>query len=932
MTGQQVYDVYTALYFKSQEMQEERYELETSLKAEIINNEEQRAYIEVLKSAIELKLDELGITCKDIESFTNYAGLKQETENYRKDSVRLASIVADQEAQISRLNGQIRKLTNDMDHVSRTKADIQMEMSKESEAVVAAKANLQKIDEEKAALIDYLEEQTSQLKVKSEEVTIAFAKQETVQRQVDQLTQMNESLKQDAFNLENEIKKLRFEGEEKDRTIEAEKQTLEDLFNEIRLKDEEAENLQSQMLRDKGVADKEKAKLNHDISMLTAEIKKNKEEISEKITQLTSVKVKASEDFAVIDNLNLQVMNSRNKTETLQANFSAISNTLKETQNEKDVLQASHDKQMREKTELQQVHDHTKGRLDESENNRSSLQEQIATIQQKMQDSHFTFESVIDQLKGDVSKHSEIAKSTAQKHEDEINEKANIQTQLHEKEMHLVDVGKERDQLEQELKFTHESFTNREMVMNGQIHELETTVNDMEMQINGLNNDLQGLRIENEGLGTKLLTTQRQHEDTLHNLKLAETDLKSAHAEINRHESNISSLTHNCKMVEGDLHQQQLRNEDLVNELSVKASELGNSDKSNQMMSSENEILNSRLKNLTTENNSLSAAHTEASQKVTKQKIKKANNRARLGSSSNQLSQLQAAVDETMGHINLSNPAIGSPMKILVGKYVTSIPSGSTNPIAGLTNYVKGSLKEIDGLQKANNSLRDQLSDVRNDLARSHDSSHREITELKDHYENQISHLTFQREDQSRGHDESVEHMRREHETLVNENSSLALDHNAVLEELQNLRIRFNAIMEESVKWKQDSENEVAQTRHFEEQISLLELEKKGLEGLLARATMNIPIISIQRIFSDIVKCRNEIEISERERLTITHQLSLGEAQRTISSIDLIKEQISSCDSHINMHKRRLANLEGELQNAEMSERRRAMSGSRLED
>jgi len=69
--------------------------LETSLKAEIINNEEQRAYIEVLKSAIELKLDELGITCKDIESFTNYAGLKQETENYRKDSVRLASIVAD---------------------------------------------------------------------------------------------------------------------------------------------------------------------------------------------------------------------------------------------------------------------------------------------------------------------------------------------------------------------------------------------------------------------------------------------------------------------------------------------------------------------------------------------------------------------------------------------------------------------------------------------------------------------------------------------------------------------------------------------------------------------------------------------------------------------------------------------------------------------
>ena len=173
---------------------------------------------------------------------------------------------------------------------------------------------------------------------------------------------------------------------------------------------------------------------------------------------------------------------------------------------------------------------------------------------------------------------------------------------------------------------------------------------------------------------------------------------------------------------------------------------------------------------------------------------------------------------------------------------------------------------------------------------------------------------------------------RRERENLVNENSSLQLDHNAVLEELQNLRRQFNALMEDSVKWKQNSENEAAQTRHFEENISLLELEKKGLEGLVARSTMNIPIISIQRIFSDIVKVRNEIEISERERLTITHQLSLNEATRTVGNLDLIKEQISSCDSRINMHKRRLSNLESELQNAEMQERRRAASGSRLED
>ncbi len=76
---------------------------------------------------------------------------------------------------------------------------------------------------------------------------------------------------------------------------------------------------------------------------------------------------------------------------------------------------------------------------------------------------------------------------------------------------------------------------------------------------------------------------------------------------------------------------------------------------------------------------------------------------------------------------------------------------------------------------------------------------------------------------------------------------------------------------------------------------------------------MNIPILAIQRIFSDILKTRNEIEIAERERLTIQRQLSINESTRDMRAVEQIKEQLESYETHISLYRRRLASLETEL-------------------
>jgi hypothetical protein len=47
-------------------MLDEKVELEMSLKSEIIHSEEQRAYIEILKQALDMKLEELGLNFTDV--------------------------------------------------------------------------------------------------------------------------------------------------------------------------------------------------------------------------------------------------------------------------------------------------------------------------------------------------------------------------------------------------------------------------------------------------------------------------------------------------------------------------------------------------------------------------------------------------------------------------------------------------------------------------------------------------------------------------------------------------------------------------------------------------------------------------------------------------------------------------------------------------
>jgi hypothetical protein len=59
--------------------------------------EEQRAYIDVLRHAVEVRIEDLGLVDQNIDTFTDIARASEELEISRRETARLSTIVQDQE-------------------------------------------------------------------------------------------------------------------------------------------------------------------------------------------------------------------------------------------------------------------------------------------------------------------------------------------------------------------------------------------------------------------------------------------------------------------------------------------------------------------------------------------------------------------------------------------------------------------------------------------------------------------------------------------------------------------------------------------------------------------------------------------------------------------------------------------------------------------
>ncbi|OMJ87653.1 hypothetical protein SteCoe_10579 [Stentor coeruleus] len=176
VTYNKLHELYTLLHQKYNSILKEKTELEESLRNEMLSNEEQRAYIEVLKQAIEIRIESLGLKGINTEEFAEFSSARISIDESKRETSRMTTKIIDYEAQIKSLTESLKIKSTECKELAIENEEITEQLHQAAEAIQHAENEVQKLEdeihkleEEKRNLIDYAEAQTkSEQKIKNE--------------------------------------------------------------------------------------------------------------------------------------------------------------------------------------------------------------------------------------------------------------------------------------------------------------------------------------------------------------------------------------------------------------------------------------------------------------------------------------------------------------------------------------------------------------------------------------------------------------------------------------------------------------------------------------------------------------------------------------------------------------------------------------------
>jgi chromosome segregation ATPase len=201
---------------KYSQLIKEKLQLEESLRAEMLNNEEQRAYIEILKQALE---ESLSINRKKSDS------VKTVSLESRRELANLKNLVKDLESQVERSRNLSKSKENEIKILFGEKENLEKQVQKLLNGLKESKEENLKLEEEKSALIDYVDEHSQ--------------KEIEMEAEMKELETLFQTMKE---NFEDSSKRAK-EEEVKNKNCMNEIQTLtEELEKNIRLSREVQKN------------------------------------------------------------------------------------------------------------------------------------------------------------------------------------------------------------------------------------------------------------------------------------------------------------------------------------------------------------------------------------------------------------------------------------------------------------------------------------------------------------------------------------------------------------------------------------------------------------------------------------------------------------------------------------------------------------------
>jgi chromosome segregation ATPase len=361
------------LYYKLQETIKDKATLEESLRAEMLQSEEQRSYIEVLKQALEAKMEDLGIPSMSHDAFTHFLNSTSEIEGSRKETGRLQSALMDSEAQLKRVSEKLARKIEDDAFLGQENERLKTENLKVSQEIEMQNDELVRILAEKDALLDYVDEhdrETTELK-----------------KELELLRRDHKALLEGHSSMQGQLEDMRTHLNETERKIETSRTQNE---------------------------------------KLEGEIEETSKALNDTETELVVCRSRLEEQAGMIETLREQALRLQAQLKTTDAQYSLSQRTLQETefrltstskQLADRALQLQHEKE--QKLDLQDALQTAQQHLQSYQERVYTLEDDLASSVGELQSSRGLYEETVkastDRLEREKSQVSDLVQRLADK-------------------------------------------------------------------------------------------------------------------------------------------------------------------------------------------------------------------------------------------------------------------------------------------------------------------------------------------------------------------------------------------------------------------------------------------------------------------------------------------------------------------------------------
>ena len=295
----------------------EKDELEESLRNEMRTCEEQRTYIEVLRQTIEINMESFGIKGIPVDQFGNFASVSIALDQCQKDLQKKTEILKSYELEIQDFRESLEYKENECEELRVLQKKAYKDIEVYYESLSSLQEEIQRLEEEKSSLIEYIETQTSSEQHFNQELAelkSLMMKKENENKNLfkenKKLLEENKTLKQDLENIKNQENNLVKNFKESQQSFISLKSRVEEKDRIITKQNNDLERL----------ADV-KAKLVAEVQIYEENLAKIQDELNfteDKLQNLKNEKDKIEESFFA-NKLDLQ--NLQNKFNVIEKNF-----------------------------------------------------------------------------------------------------------------------------------------------------------------------------------------------------------------------------------------------------------------------------------------------------------------------------------------------------------------------------------------------------------------------------------------------------------------------------------------------------------------------------------------------------------------------------------------------------------------------------------